>query len=126
MNDFTSLLLALGRGLIKILISALVGFGVALLLIGLTTAGKNEIWRQPGPPGELFIGIGAGLLSGGIIMLLLFLLPWLFKRAPEPRYEQAISVDRPPSERTYLDDQPNARPPPPPRAEPGESNYYSK
>src|SRR5437762_10805145 len=105
MNDFTTILLALGRGFIKILISALVGFGVALLLIGLTTAGKNEVWRQPGPPGELFIGIGAGLLSGGILLLLLFLLPWLFKRPPEHRYEEAlVPVERAAPERKFADE----------------------
>jgi hypothetical protein len=91
MTDFKELLIALGRGIVKILISALVGFGVGLLLIGITTAGKPHIWETRGVPGELLIGIGSGLLAGGVMLLALFLIPWMMKRTPPT----SIFVDEP-------------------------------
>jgi hypothetical protein len=149
MNDFTRVVLAFGRGIVKILISALVGFGIGLLIVGITTAGKPQIWRQPDPPGELFIGIGAGLLSGGGTLLALFFLPWFLKRQAEPSFldESPVVARVAPRPMRYEDDAPPVRrapkpphtaaddsqapmvrpaPPPPPRAEPGDAGFYEK
>ena len=143
MNDFTTVVLAFGRGIIKLLISGLVGFGVALLVIGTTTANRPEVWRMPGPPGELLMGIGAGLLSGGGTLLALFFLPWFFKRPTESQYleeQPVLTRPAPRSLRHGLDDStassrhdpdesapPTVRPaPPPPRGEPGDAGFYEK
>ena len=124
MNDFGSIVLAFGRGIIKILISGLVGFGVALLVIGLTTSGRPDVWHRGEPPGELFVGIGAGLLSGGGTLLALFFLPMFVKRpAPPPAYlEEPPILARPaPRPPRYDRDEP-ARVPPKPRPEPDDSS----
>ena len=146
MNDFTRIVLAFGRGFIKLLISVVVGFGVGLLVIGILTANRPDLWQRREPPGELFIGIGAGLLSGGGTLLLLFLLPW-FKRPVAPEYlEEPPIVARPaprplrrePDDSTAPpprvppkarhdadDDAPRVRPVPPPE-EPGSGGFYEK
>ena len=124
MNDFTHILLAFGRGIIKILISTLVGFGVALLVIGITTAGRQDLWHGP-PPGELFMGIGAGLLSGGGTLLALFFLPWFLKRPVERAYmEEPLVLARPASRphRHDIDDAPVRTRPEPPRLNPDDSS----
>jgi hypothetical protein len=150
MNDFANVLIAFGRGIIKIIISALVGFGVALLVIGITTSNRPEIWRMPGPPGELLMGIGAGLLSGGGTLLALFFLPWFFRRRAEPafgeespllarpaprsmRYEADDVVPTRPAHKPPRHDAeesapPVARPAPPPekREEPGNASFYER
>src|SRR5262245_37266522 len=147
MNDFTRIVLAFGRGIVKILISALVGFGVGLLVIGITTAGKQDIWHRESPPGELLIGIGAGLLSGGGALLALFFLPWFMKRSAEPSFiDEGLAR---PAQRPirYDNDVPRRRdaakaplpeaddsappmvrpaPPPVPRPEPGSAEFYEK
>ncbi len=149
MNDFTRIVLAFGRGIIKILISVLVGFGVGLLVMGITTTGKQDIWRGP-PPGEMLMGIGAGLLSGGGMLLALFFLPWFLKRpaelaymdeppvlarpAPRPmRYDSdAPPMVRPAPKPAHVDCDdsvpPMVRPapPPPPRDEPGSAGFFEK
>ena len=124
MNDFTMILIALGRGIVKILISTLVGFGVALLVIGITTAGKQDLWRGP-PPGELFMGIGAGLLSGGGTLLALFFLPWFLKRPVERAYmEEPLVLARPAPrpQRHDIDDMPVRTQPKPPPLDPADSS----
>jgi hypothetical protein len=150
MNDFATILLALGRGIIKILISALVGFGVALLVIGVTTSNRPEIWQMRGPPGELLMGIGAGLLSGGGTLLALFFLPWFIRRRAEPTFGEEPSLTSRPAPRSMryeADDvvatrpapkparrdaeesaPPTARPAPPsePRDEPGNASFYER
>lgn len=148
MNDFTTIVLAFGRGIIKILISGLVGFGVALLVIGIATAGRPDVWRGP-PPGELLMGIGAGLLSGGGMLLALFFIPWFLKRPQAPAYIEEPPVLARPAPRPARYDaddavasRPAAKPPrhdpdesappmvrpapPPPRDEPGSGGFFEK
>lgn len=125
MNDFTMILLALGRGIIKLLISTLVGFGVGLLVLGIATAGKQDLWRGP-PPGEIFMGIGAGLLSGGGTLLALFFIPWFSKRQAERRYLEEeppiLARPAPRSMRRETHDEPPPYPTAKPaRHEPGDS-----
>lgn len=69
MNDH---LAALGRGFIKILISLFFGAGVGLVTFGASAVGQSEIWMRREPPAEMFLGVGAGLLTAGIVMFLLF------------------------------------------------------
>jgi len=149
MNEFATIVLALGRGIIKILISALVGFGVALLVIGISTSNRPEVWQRQGPPGELLMGIGAGLLSGGGTLLALFFLPWFIRRRAEPTFGEELPMARaaPRSMRYGADDvvptrpapkparhdaeenaPPVARPAPSPetRDEPGSSSFYER
>ena len=148
MNDFTRIVLAFGRGIIKILISALGGFGVALLVIGLSTRGKQDIWRGGSPPSELLMGIGAGLLTGGAMLLALFFLPWFFKRpaetsfldeppvlprpAPRPmRYDgdappMVRSAPKPPAPDDRVPPPVRPAPPPPSRDEPGSADFFEK
>ncbi|MCS7047407.1 MAG: hypothetical protein NZO58_13700 [Gemmataceae bacterium] len=140
MKVFVALLLALGRGIIKIVVSTLVGFGVAILLIGLTTAGRPEVWERRTPPGELLIGIGAGMLSGGLTLLLLFLVPWL-KRSGSPGVVAPLSLVEeaepvaPRAPRGPRPPLPEAEPPAPPvvvpvrkspPAEAGDPNFFAK
>jgi hypothetical protein len=75
-------LLALGRGIVKILISLFVGSGVGLLTFGITTKDIPDLWERSGPPWGFFVAMGAGLLATGAMMVLLFFLPWLWK-APD-------------------------------------------
>ncbi len=144
MNDFAAIVLAFGRGIIKVLISGLTGFGVGLLVVGITTASKPQIWHQGGgPPGELLIGIGAGLLSGGGTLLALFFVPFFTKRAsrqayveeapilarpaPRPPRRELEEPPAPPKPRLELDDSsvPIARPAPPP-VEPRDGGFFEK
>jgi hypothetical protein len=99
MNEtlFRDTLVGFGRGVIKVLISLLVGIGVGLLTFGITIRDMDNIWNKPGPPGEFFLAIGVGLLSTGFVMTLLFFLPRLWK-APErpvgklPVYEEELAA----------------------------------
>src|SRR5438105_2299194 len=75
------LLFAFGRGLIKVLIAAVAGVGVGFLVFGATAQNRADIWRSHDPPAEMFMGIGAGLLTGGVLLLVLFALPWMFRQA---------------------------------------------
>lgn len=82
MND---LLLTFGRGVVKVLISLLTGAGVGLMTFGVTIRSKPELWNLHDPPGELFLSLGAGLLTTGVLMTALFLVPRLRKdRAETP------------------------------------------
>jgi hypothetical protein len=69
------LLLAFGRGIVKVLISVFVGTGVGLLTFGLSVKDKPDVWEKGDPPGEVFLAVGAGLLSTGGLMTGLFYLP---------------------------------------------------
>lgn len=112
MNDFKELLFAIGRGFIKLLISAVVGVGVGLLLAGISMSNRRfdpQMWARES---EVLIGVGAGLLSGGAMLVLVFLLPWLFKRAPQRRY-----IDEPP---------PRERTAPPVAEETRRPGFYEK
>jgi hypothetical protein len=70
-------LYALGRGIVKTLISLFVGSGIGLLTFGITTKDIPDLWERNGPPGGFFIALGAGMLATGAMMVLLFLLPKL-------------------------------------------------
>ncbi len=121
MNDFSDIVVGLGRGIVKILISGLVGVGVGMLVIGIVTAGRPQIWEMRQVPGEMFIGIGAGLLSGGAMLLLLFLVPWLFKRAPE----RSIHDDLPVATRA-VSSSPRPEEAPQRSERPADADFYSK
>ncbi len=76
------ILLAFGRGFIKVLISLLVGAGAGLLALGIAGRDKPNMWEpQRGPAAELFLGVGVGLLTSGAVMAILFLFGR--RRAPE-------------------------------------------
>jgi hypothetical protein len=78
MNSHT--MAALGLGIVKLLISLFVGSGVGLLTFGLRTTDNSEIWMRSIPPASLFTALGAGLLSTALMMVLLFLLPRIFRK----------------------------------------------
>jgi hypothetical protein len=83
-------LLALGRGLIKVLISLLVGAGAGLLTLGIAGRDKPDLWQRPGPQPEVLLGVGVGLLTAGVLMAILF----LFSR--RRAHEAVRSEPRPP------------------------------
>ena len=72
-------LIALGRGIVKFIISMFVGSGVGLLTFGATSKDVPDLWTRNGPPWGFFVGMGAGLLSAAASMVLLFFVPRLFK-----------------------------------------------
>ena len=74
--------LALGRGIVKTLISLFMGSGVGLLTFGIMTRDIPDFLEHRGPPPGLFTAAGAGLLATGAMMVLLFALPRP-RRAPE-------------------------------------------
>jgi hypothetical protein len=76
------LLLVFGRGVVKVLVSLLVGTGIGLVTFGISVRGQPEFWQQRQPPGELFLAVGVGLLSAGLLMMVMFLLPRLWKARP--------------------------------------------
>jgi len=84
------LLLAFGRGVVKTSISVFVGTGVGLVTFGANVEDPEKIWHSYGPPPEMFLAVGAGMLSAGAMMLVLFLLPragkslTAFTEKPEP------------------------------------------
>jgi hypothetical protein len=67
-------LLAFGRGCVKILISLLLGAGAGLMTFGISAQGKPPLWQQREPPPELFLAVGVGMLTAGALMALLFML----------------------------------------------------
>ena len=69
------MLLALGRGIVKTLVSLFIGGGVGLLTFGIATRHMPDIWEHRTPPPGLFTAMGAGLLTTGAMMVLLFFLP---------------------------------------------------
>jgi hypothetical protein len=82
-REMMALPVVFGRGLIKVVIAVLVGVGVGFIVFGATALDKPDIWRRRDPPADMFLGIGAGLLSGGGVMLGLFAPAWL-RRRPKP------------------------------------------
>jgi hypothetical protein len=83
-------MLALGRGLVKLIISLFVGGGVGLLTFGLTTNDVPDLWTRNYPPPGFFTALGAGLLSAAFVMTALFLLPRIFpsNKAKGPTYQE--------------------------------------
>ena len=77
MDEVLDVLRAFGRAMLKVLIGVAVGFGVALLTIGVRALECTTAWQQSEPPlAEIFLGIGAGLLASAVMLVLLFYLPW--------------------------------------------------
>jgi hypothetical protein len=74
-------LMAFGRGVVKVLISLFTGTGVGLVTFGLAVPKTEDIWRSYGPPAGFFLGLGAGLLTTAGMMVVLFFLP-MFRREP--------------------------------------------
>jgi hypothetical protein len=67
-------ILAVGRGIVKVLIGLFIGFGVSLVVVGYFSMQNPSAWdfeRDP-PVGELLLGIGAGLLTSGLTLSVLF------------------------------------------------------
>jgi hypothetical protein len=99
MDDFWY---AVGRGLIKLLISLFTGLGVGLLVFGINAQDDPSFWRSPYPPAALFISFGAGLLTTTALLVVLFVVPWLWRK-PAPlqssrkdrRAEPFPAADRP-------------------------------
>jgi hypothetical protein len=75
-------LLALGRGIVKTLISLFIGSGVGLLTFGVSTRDMPDIWDHRGPPPGVFTAMGAGLLATGAMMVVMFSLSRP-RKAPE-------------------------------------------
>jgi hypothetical protein len=133
MNDFTRIVIGFGRGIIKLLISVAVGVGVALLAIGIVSNNRIDDWGRIRDP-EIFIGVGAGLLSGGGTLLALFFLPLFTRRPAETLPLEEPVVRARPAPKTVrpvaIDD--DSVPPivkpvaPPPRPEPGSADFYEK
>ncbi|MBI1914610.1 MAG: hypothetical protein HYS12_07715 [Planctomycetes bacterium] len=90
-------LLALGRGLVKVLISLLIGTGAGMLALGIAGRDKPDLWQrgQRGPTPEVLLGIGVGLLTAGAVMAILF----MFSRRRAPETNRGESRLLPPRER---------------------------
>ena len=78
------MVLALGRGIVKTLISLFIGGGVGLLTFGVATRDMPDLWQHRGPPAGTFTALGAGLLATGAMRGLLFALPRP-RQAPESK-----------------------------------------
>jgi hypothetical protein len=96
-------LLAFGRGLIKVLISLMLGAGAGLVTFGYSAKDRPDLWWHRDPPAELFLGIGVGLLTAAAVMLALFFVwPRLAPRLTDERGRRAGPdpdthfTDRPP------------------------------
>lgn len=75
-------LMAFGRALLKIFISVVIGVGVGLVTMGyfwMQRPTMGDMPHDPPPMGELFFGIGAGLLSAALLMLVQFYGPWAYR-----------------------------------------------
>ena len=75
MNEVLDLLRAFGQSILKLLIGALVGVGAGLLTVGIRAQLAAEVWREP-PLGDIFLGVGVGLLASAAAVALLFYGPW--------------------------------------------------
>jgi hypothetical protein len=76
-------IMAVGRGVVKVLVGLLIGFGVGLTIVGYFSM-QNPSWdfdRDP-PVGELCLGIGAGLLSSALTIATLFFSAWARRPLP--------------------------------------------
>jgi hypothetical protein len=77
-------LLALGRGVVKVLVSLFVGTGVGLVTFGAAIRDAGDVWRySSSPPPGLFLAVGTGMLVTGVTMGLMFFVPRLCKK-PAP------------------------------------------
>jgi hypothetical protein len=82
-------LLAFGRGLVKVLISLLIGAGAGLLALGIAGRDKPDLWKLPGPQPEVLLGVGVGLLTAGALMAVLFL--FSRRRTPDAERDHAAA-----------------------------------
>ncbi len=64
---------AFGRGVVKFSIALTVGVGVGLVIFGGTAS--EDAWMSRNPPPEIFLAVGAGMLTTGVLLGLLFFLP---------------------------------------------------
>lgn len=65
-------LYALGRGIIKVLISLVIGSGAGMLTFAIAAGSEQGMWTRPEPPMELFLAIGVGLLTFGALLMAFF------------------------------------------------------
>ena len=72
----TDMMVGFVRGVVKVFISAVAGVGVGLLTIGNFALQSGWDFRQEPPPGEVFFSVGAGLLTGAVLMAAQFSGPW--------------------------------------------------
>lgn len=72
MND---VLRALGFGLVKLLIAVAAGVGTGLIVFGLRAEERPQILEGRLPPPEMFLSIGAGLLTTAALLLVMFFFP---------------------------------------------------
>jgi hypothetical protein len=79
-----AVLRALCWGLVRVLISVLAGVGMGLLLVGRSEADRPHGWPRYAPPPGAFEGIGVGLLLAALLLIVLFVVPWMFRPAPRP------------------------------------------
>src|SRR5882724_1976880 len=96
-------LLAFGRGIVKVLISLLIGTGSGMLALGIAARDKPDLWHQQqrGPTPEVSLGIGVGLLAAGGLMAILFLFSRRRAFDDEPGRKRGVTADfiRPKEER---------------------------
>lgn len=78
----SEVLYAFGRGVVKTLVSTFVGVGVGLLTFGLNIEESAEVWHRGYPPSAVFVAVGAGMLTAGGLMFVLFVTPRLFSWVP--------------------------------------------
>lgn len=79
-NSVVDVARALGYGIVKVMISLIAGNGVGMLVFGLASRDRPEIMEFREPPPELFLSIGAGLLTSAALLVLLFFIPRLWRR----------------------------------------------
>jgi len=84
-------LFALGRGIVKVLVSLFAAAGVGFLVFGLTTRNQPNLLKQGPPPAEIFLAMGAGALTGAVVLLVLFAIPSRKSRQP-PSFREDTAV----------------------------------
>jgi hypothetical protein len=89
------MLMAFGRAVLKIFISVVIGVGVGMGTMGYFWMQRPTMpWdmrHEPPPLGEIFFGIGVGLLAAALLMLVQFYGPWAYRNhiAAPTRYPDA-------------------------------------
>src|SRR5437763_13807043 len=92
--DFQELLLAVGRGVVKLITALFIGVGVGLVTIGykaMQSGVPMDFRHSPPPLGETFLGVGAGLLAAGASRVVAFFGPGARRPIvpPDPRRREA-------------------------------------
>jgi hypothetical protein len=83
-TEMTGCWLALGRGLIKLLVSLLAGTGVGFTVFGYFAKDDPDLWRHRDPPFGLFLAVGTGLLTVAGMLVVLFFVPWWLRKLGPP------------------------------------------